>query len=258
MRSARCADYPRRVVVNQSFPETISVSAQRRDLAAGKTVGADPALSSGHKPAQRRAARCQDHRTAMLVAIPVSFSQHQQVICSFWSSARRRPARRSRVLRSPVMTVSGLPSPIRFSQFALLLAKIEIALLTQRPAGHRSSLCRMHALPDREVQSKISWRKGDQILSYRFSRATLRLIPGTQFESSQPHHALSRYRRFPDGRRIARIEEPRPGSSCDEQQRPGGGACRERDRPLARCRGVPRPSAAIRRRRPGWPQGRPW
>ena len=61
MRSARCADYPRRVVVNQSFPEPISVSAQRRDLAAGKTVGADPALSSGHKPAQRRAARCQDH-----------------------------------------------------------------------------------------------------------------------------------------------------------------------------------------------------
>ena len=35
-----------------------------------------------------------------------------------------------------------------------------IALLTQRRAGHRSSLCRMHALPDREVQSKISWRKG--------------------------------------------------------------------------------------------------
>src|SRR5437667_11787019 len=39
---------------------TVSVSAQRRDLAAGET-GADPALSSGHQPAQRRAARCQHH-----------------------------------------------------------------------------------------------------------------------------------------------------------------------------------------------------
>ena len=39
------------------------------------------------------------------------------------SSVARRPARRSRVLRSPVMTVSGLslPSPMRFSLVAALL-----------------------------------------------------------------------------------------------------------------------------------------
>jgi len=44
-----------------SFPETVSVSAQRRDFAARETVGADPTLSSGHEPAQRRAARRQHH-----------------------------------------------------------------------------------------------------------------------------------------------------------------------------------------------------
>ena len=44
-----------------SFPATVSVFAQRRDLAARETVGADPTLSSGHQPAQRRAARCQHH-----------------------------------------------------------------------------------------------------------------------------------------------------------------------------------------------------
>jgi hypothetical protein len=44
-----------------SFPETVSVSAQRRDLAARETVRADPTLSSGHQPAQRGAARCQHH-----------------------------------------------------------------------------------------------------------------------------------------------------------------------------------------------------
>src|SRR6266853_2737730 len=44
-----------------SFPETVSVSAQRCDRAALETVGADPTLSSGHQPAQRRAARCQNH-----------------------------------------------------------------------------------------------------------------------------------------------------------------------------------------------------
>ena len=33
------------------FPETVSVSAQRRDLAARETVGANPTLCSGHQPA---------------------------------------------------------------------------------------------------------------------------------------------------------------------------------------------------------------
>src|SRR4051794_26687005 len=38
-----------------------SLLAQRGDLAAGETVGADPTLSSGYQPAHRRAARCQHH-----------------------------------------------------------------------------------------------------------------------------------------------------------------------------------------------------
>ena len=44
-----------------TFQETVSVFAQRCDLAALETIGTDPTLSSGHQPAQRRAARCQNH-----------------------------------------------------------------------------------------------------------------------------------------------------------------------------------------------------
>jgi len=37
---------------------------------------------------------------------------------------------------------------------------------TKASGNQRSSLCRMHALPDREVQSKISGPEGAQMLSY--------------------------------------------------------------------------------------------
>ena len=65
---------------------TVSGLAQRGDLAARETIGADPILSAGHQPAHRRAARCQHHahrhagrNTGMILARPAG----QQVIFSF-------------------------------------------------------------------------------------------------------------------------------------------------------------------------------
>ena len=74
-------------------------------------------------------------------------------------------------------------------------------------------LCHMHALPDQEVQSKVRGRIG----SFRTKPKALgpscpwrrpvrhNYMPGTQFESSQPHHAVHCLWRFPDAWRKSPI-----------------------------------------------------
>jgi len=65
-----------------TFQETVSVFAQRCDLAALETMQIQPSVPGTNRPSGvRRGAKIT--RTAMLVAMPISFSQRQQVICSF-------------------------------------------------------------------------------------------------------------------------------------------------------------------------------
>src|SRR5262245_49792082 len=70
----------------------------------------------------------------------------------------------------------------------------------------------MDALPDREVQSNISGQNGAQMLitarpsgrpselpswpRRRIARQNC-MLPGRKFESSRPHHAFRRLRKFP-------------------------------------------------------------